>query len=79
MAHVPLTALALLVLAVPRCRSRSGAWRGRLPTATAQLLPAWFPNYVAKEVMDRFQLGALSQFASYLDTAALPDITAMLA
>lgn len=54
------------------------AWRNALPIETEGKLPKYFPNYKCSEVTTKFQLGAVSQFSSWLTEQALQHINAML-
>jgi len=53
-------------------------WRDALPSATSKKLPSYFPNYQAWQATTKFQIGALSQFGSWMTERALNEINAML-
>eukprot|EP00747_Dinoflagellata_sp_TGD_P117682 gnl/TRDRNA2_/TRDRNA2_172659_c1_seq1.p1 gnl/TRDRNA2_/TRDRNA2_172659_c1~~gnl/TRDRNA2_/TRDRNA2_172659_c1_seq1.p1 ORF type:complete len:601 (-),score=82.68 gnl/TRDRNA2_/TRDRNA2_172659_c1_seq1:329-2056(-) len=54
-------------------------WRAALPAHTGSSLPSYFPNYLAGEAANHFEMGALSQFASWIDKKyVVPEINAML-
>lgn len=55
------------------------AWRNRLPRRTSELLPSFFPNYLAADMRSTLEVSATSQFTSWItENLVLKEIRSML-
>merc|ERR1712224_331338 len=55
-------------------------WQQALPATTSAHLPTYFPNYVSSEIWTHFEIGALSQYGSWVtENFVVQEMMKMLA